>query len=349
MTNRSRRWTDAIGALFVSVFAAAPSSASAQEAANFYKGRQISWILSAGEGGGYSTYAKAFAPFFSAHIPGRPAIVVQNMPGAGGLRAMIHLASVANKDGTVIGLVHSGVPLAPLFGIQGATYDPRTIRWIGSLNKADAICVAWASSGIARASDLMTKEFVVGGTGAGSQMEMYPLMLNRLFGTRIKIVSGYKGGNEVYLAMERGEVHGRCGGGLASLNSTRPDWLPGRKVAIPIVFAMERVATLPDVMVAGEFAKDDRTRQMLRLILAPQAMDRPILAPPGTPPERLTILRRAFHLAFGDPGFKAEAQKMGLDIDEISGERIEAIITEAYAMPPDIVKGAIAAFDMTSH
>src|SRR5712692_767027 len=180
------------------------SSAAAEDIAEFYRGKQISWILSADAGGGYATYARTFAPYFSAAIPGKPNIVIQHMPGGGGLRAMNYLFSVAPKDGTTIGLVHSSVPFAPLYGIKGANFDSRQVNWIGSINAATGICVSWAASGITTWQDLFDKEFIVGGTGAGSQMETMPAMINKLFGTRMKVVSGYKGGNDVYLAMERG-------------------------------------------------------------------------------------------------------------------------------------------------
>src|SRR5262249_38074783 len=169
------------------------NAASADPIADFYKGKSINWILSAGAGGGYSSYAHVFAPWLSAHIPGKPNIVVQNMPGAGGIRAMIYLQNVAPKDGSTIGLVHSSVPLAPLDGIRVSNFDPRQMNWIGSINAATGICVSWTASGVTTWRDLYDKSYIVGGTGAGSQMETLPAMINKLFGTRIKIVSGYKG------------------------------------------------------------------------------------------------------------------------------------------------------------
>ncbi|HEX2725419.1 MAG TPA: hypothetical protein VHN20_06330, partial [Beijerinckiaceae bacterium] len=226
--------TKHVVAAMLAIAGLAFSPARADPVADFYKGKQISWILSAGEGGGYSSYARAFAPFLGAHIPGNPKVVVQNMPGAGGIRAMNYLFTVAPKDGTVIGLVHSSVPFAPLYGLQGASFDPRKMHWIGSMNATTAICVAWHTAGIKGWQDMMSKEYLVGGTGAGSQMETMPAMLNHLFGTRMKVISGYKGGNDVYLAMERGEVAGRSGGLFSSISSTRPDWFPQKKVAVPI-------------------------------------------------------------------------------------------------------------------
>src|SRR5271170_6488929 len=225
------------GIVTLALVLALAAGAHAQTAAEFYKGRTISWILSAGAGGGYASYAQAFAPYFSAHIPGNPNIVVQNMPGGGGLRAMLYLDAVAPKDGTTLGLVHSSVPFAPLYGTKAASFDPRAMNWIGSIDASTGICVAWHTSGINTWQDLLAKPFVVGGTGAGAQMETIPNLLNKLFGTRIKIISGYKGGNDIYLAMERGEVQGRCGGLISSIRATRPDWFPQNKVNVPIQIA----------------------------------------------------------------------------------------------------------------
>jgi len=314
-----------------------PAAGRAQTVAEFYRGKQISWILSADAGGGYSSYALAFAPFYSAHIPGNPKIIVQNMPGAGGIRAMIYLSSRAPRDGTTIGMVHSSVPFAPL--ISGETaFDPRQMNWIGSLNASASICVAWHTSPIKTWQDLLEKPFTVGGSGAGSQMETLPAMLNKLFGTKIKVISGYKGGNAIYLAMERGEVEGRCGGLMSSIASTRPDWFPQHKVSIPIQMGLTRAAQLPNVPSLGEFAKDERTRQIVKLFMAPLEMDRPLLTPPGVPADRVDALRAAFHDAMNDPGFVAEAKRQHLEIQEVDGGEVLKIIEHSYAQPPDVVK-----------
>ena len=335
-------------ALLASTVATMPSGpASADPVEDFYKGKQVSLILSAGTGGGYDTYARALAPFFSAHIPGKPGIVVQSMPGAGGIRAMNHMFTTAPQDGTAVALVHSSVPFAPVYKIEGATYDPRKFRWLGAINNASAMCVAWHGSGITSWQDLFDKGFIVGGTGAGSQMETLPAMLNKLFGTKIKIISGYKGGNDVFLAMERGEVHGRCGGLVASISSTRPDWFPEKKVAIPIMVSLERNPRFPDVPAVTEFAADERTKRVLTLVLSPQEIDRPVLVPPGVPDDRFNALRKAFEAAVADPGFLAEAKKLRLDVDPVKGERVAAIIAGAFANPPDIVEAANEAMSVT--
>ena len=323
------------------------SPALCDPVADFYRGRQVSLVLSTGAGGGYASYAHAFAPYLSKHIPGNPNIVVQNMPGAGGIRAMQYFASIAPRDGSVLGLVHSSVPFAPLYGIKGATFDPRAMNWLGSINASEAICVSWAASGVNEWKDLYDKTYIVGGTGAGSQMETMPAMINKLFGTKIKIISGYTGGNDVYLAMERGEVHGRCGGLVSSINSTRPEWFGKKKVVVPIAVALERNPLFPDTPAIYEFAKDDRTRQILKLILFPLQMDRPVLTPPGVPPERVAALRKAFHAAMSDPAFIADAEKLSLEIGEVGGERLQTILAEAFSTPPDIVKAANDAMNLT--
>lgn len=319
----------------------------ADDVASFYRGRQISWILSADAGGGYAAYARAFASYFADHIPGKPNIVIQHMPGGGGLRAMNYLSAVAPRDGATIGLVHSSVPFAPLYGIRGASFDSRQMGWIGSIATSRGICVAWHTASIASWQDLLDKELIVGGSGAGSQMETLPALLNTLFGTHIKVISGYKGGNAIYLAMERGEVQGRCGGLVSSINAPRPDWFASHKVTVPIQVAINRNAQFPDVPAVVELAEDERTRNILRLALAAEDMDRPILVPPGVPAERLAALRVAFHAAMNDPGFIAEAERQRLEIDEVAGEKVAAIIAAAFALPPETVRAANDAMHLT--
>jgi tripartite-type tricarboxylate transporter receptor subunit TctC len=174
-------------------------------------------------------------------------------------------------------------------------------------------------------------------------METMPLVLDNLFGTKIKVIAGYVGGNDIYLAMERGEVQGRCGGLISSIRSTRPDWFPEKKVNVPIQIARTRNPIFPDVPAISEFAKDDRTRKILQLVLAPLEMDRPILAPPGVPAERIAALRLAFHAAMNDPAFVTQAEKENLEIGEVSGPDVAKILSDAFALPPDIAQAATAA------
>ena len=316
------------------------SGAQAATAEDFYKGRTVTMIMSADAGGGYASYANAFSPYLAAHIPGKPRIVLQYMPGAGGLRAMNYLYTNAPKDGSVIALVHSSVPYAPLYGLAAAKFDPRKMNWLGSIDSTSGICVAWGTSKIKTWDDMLKKQYLVGSSGAGSQMETLPMMLNKLFGTKNKVISGYKGGNEVYLAMERGEVDGRCGSLVSSINSTRPDWFPQKKVTVPVQIALERDPAFPDVPAVVEFAKDAKTKAILQLVLSPMAMDRPILTPPGVPADRVAVLRAAFHAAMIDPQFLADAKKQRIEVKEVSGDKVAQLLANAFAMPPEVVKAA---------
>ena len=335
------RWTRcALAGAAVSALALAPSLSGAAPAHDFYKDRQITFIVSTDAGGGIPAYANAFVPHFATHIPGRPRIVVQYMPGAGGVRAMNYLYAIAPKDGTVMGLVNSPSPYAPLFGVSGAQYDPIRMNWLGSLDDTGGICAAWSGSGIRTWQDVLNKEFIVGSTGAGSQMETFPIMVNKLFGTKIKVISGYKGGNEVFLAMERGEVQGRCGSLISSLTSTRPDWIPQKKVYVPFQVALKRNPMFPDAPAISEFAKDEHTKRVLELLLAHMSMDKPIVLPPGVPSERITMLRAAFHATMNDADFIADANTQRVTIKEVSGDKVVEILEHAFSMPPDVVESA---------
>lgn len=326
------------------VLAPLAQPAAAQSAEEFYKdAKTVTLIISAGAGGGYSAYGRTFARHFGDHLPGNPSVIVQNMPGGGGLRATNYLFNVAPKDGAVLGLVHSSVPLAPLYGIKAAKFDGTKFNWIGSMNRASGICVFWHESPIKTWQDLLQTPSIVGGTGAGSQMETLPAMLNAIFGTRIKIISGYRGGNDVYMAMERGEVQGRCGGLKSSIRSTRPDWFPQNKVVVPIQIAEERDPDFPNAPTVIELAKSDRHRAILQLVLAPDDMDRPVLAPPGVPADRVKLLRTAFMATMRDPKFKAEAERQHIQVDFFDGERLDRLVRKAYSTPPDVVRAATEA------
>ena len=320
--------------------AASPALAQSNAVADFYRGRQVFFVHSGGEGGGYATYAQTFAPYFARYIPGSPKIIVQSMPGAGGVRMMQHFSAVAPRDGAYFGLVQSGASFAPLLEATSAKFDPLKFNWIGAMSRVAAVCAAWHTSGIVTARDLLTKPFIVGSSGAGSLTESQPALLNKLYGANIKIVTGYHGAHDIYLAMERGELQGRCGSGVPSLEISRPGWFASGKVNIPIQFAYERSQLLPDTPTAFELAKDEHTRTVMKLVLAPVEMNRPLMTTPDTPPERVAALRAAFHAAINDPEFLAEAKRARLEIEENTGDRVARVIAEAYALPPEIVRVA---------
>jgi tripartite-type tricarboxylate transporter receptor subunit TctC len=262
------------------------------------------------------------------------------MPGAGGLLATNFLYTQAPQDGTTIGLIHSTVPLAPLFGMAGARFDPLKIHWIGSMDRSDGPCTAWHTSPIKNWRDMLEKEFIVGSSGVGSQMELYPVVMNRLFGTKVKVIGGYKDGASIFHAMEREEIHGRCGPQLTSIGSLRPQWLTEKKISVPVVVSERRTPQFPDAPTLIELAKDEPTRQQIRLLIVSQDLDRPVLAPPGVPAERVKLLRDAFNATMTDPAFLADIKKQRLTLDWVSGEDVTKTLAAAYAMPPDVVSAA---------
>src|SRR5215813_6993070 len=329
----------ALRLVWAGLIAAAPLGAStAQEP--FYKGKQIRIIISAGVSGGYNEYARLLAAHMGSHIAGKPDFIVQSMPGAGGLLATNYLYAQAPQDGTTLGLIHSSVPLAPLFGTQGARFDPLKFHWLGSMDRSDGPCTAWYTSPAKTWADLLDKPFIVGSSGVGSQMDIYPAMLTKLFGTKIKVIGGYKDGASIFHAMEREEIHGRCGPQLTSIKSLRPQWITERKIVIPIMVSERRSKDFPDAPSVMEFAKDEPARQQIGLLIVTQDLDRPVLAPPGVPAERVRLLRDAFNATMVDPAFLADIEKLRLTVDWVKGEDVAKTIADAYAMPPDVVAAA---------
>jgi tripartite-type tricarboxylate transporter receptor subunit TctC len=331
------RWT--LRLIWAGLMVAAPLGAStAQEP--FYKGKQIRIIISAGVSGGYNEYARLLAAHMGSHIAGKPDFIVQSMPGAGGLLATNYLYAQAPQDGSTLGLIHSSVPLAPLFGTQGARFEAQKFNWIGSMDRSDGPCTAWYTSPAKTWADLLQTPFIVGSSGVGSQMDIYPAMLNKLFGTKIKVIGGYKDGGSIFYAMEREEIHGRCGPQLTAIRSLRPQWLAERKIVIPIMVSERRSRDFPDAPSVMEFAKDEPTRQQIRLLIVTQDLDRPVLAPPGVPAERVKLLREAFNATMADPAFRADIDKLRLTLDWVPGEDVAKTIAAAYAMPPAVVAAA---------
>jgi tripartite-type tricarboxylate transporter receptor subunit TctC len=324
------------GLLSIVLSVAGVGSSPAQEP--YYKGKTIRLIISVGVAGGFGEYARTLAEHYGRHIPGHPHIIVQSMPGAGGLVATNHLYVQAPQDGTVIAMVNATAPLAPLWGSRGARFDTLKFNPIGALDRADGTCAFWHTAPAKTWADLLKNEVTVGSIGAGSPMEVYAVMLNRLFGTKIKVVGGYKAGSDIDLAMQRQEVDGRCGTHLKSIPALHPDWIRDNKLLVPIVVAETRNKHYPNTPALMEFVKDETTRQTLDLLTVTQKLDRPILAPPNTPPERLAALRAALAATARDPAFLAEIQKKNLTIEPTGAEEMARIYAEAFASPPAVVE-----------
>jgi tripartite-type tricarboxylate transporter receptor subunit TctC len=312
----------------------------AQTPAEFYKGRTIELDIGLSVGGGYDAYARMLARSMGKYIPGNPTIVPKNIEGAGSLRLASHLYNAAPRDGSVFGTINRGTVFEPLLGNKGASFDATRFNWIGSTNNEVSVCVAWHTSGIATFEDTRKRELIVGATGPSTDTYQFPKITNAVLGTRFKMVTGYPGGSDVDLAMERGEVQGRCGWSWGSVRGQHQAWLDRREINILYQMGLSKHRDLPEVPLIIELAKTDEERAILRLIFARLVMAWPFLAPPGTPGERVEVLRKAFMETMRDKDFLADAGKAGLEITPVNGEDIQKLVREVYAAPAPIVRRA---------
>jgi tripartite-type tricarboxylate transporter receptor subunit TctC len=318
------------------ILGAAPASA-----ADFYQGRTINLVIGHSAGGGYDLYARVLARHLGRHIPGIPTVIPVNMPGAGSLRAANYLYTAAPKDGTAIATFSRGMAIMPL--LASAHFDPRRLTWLGSITTDVSVCIAWAASGFRSWEDMTLRPFVAGGEAAGSDPNYFALMFKNLLGARIKLVSGYPGTNDITLAMERGEVDGLCGISWSTVKSRHADWIASNKVNVLVQAGFQKEPDLPEVPLATDLVKGPEEMQILRLLLTTHVMARPFAAPPDIPADRKDILRKAFDETVSDPEFRAEALRLQLDVNPISGASIDAHLAEIYATPRDVVERAAKA------
>jgi tripartite-type tricarboxylate transporter receptor subunit TctC len=316
---------------------ALPAGAKADAVTDFYRGRTMTMIVGYTVGGGYDTYARVLARHLGKHIPGNPTVVVQNMPGAGSLRSANYLYNAAPKDGSTIGIFSRGMAMEPLIGSSQTQYDSRKFTWLGSGTNEVSICATWNTSKVKTWNDMLTIPFTVGGEGSGSDPDIFATVVRNAFGVKLKLVAGYPGSAEMALAIERGEVDGRCGWSYSSLKLQRPDWIEGKKVNILVQLALQGTPELPDVPLITQFATTERQQHILRLVFSRQTMARPFLAPPGIPEDRKQALRKAFDETTTDPDFVAEAKHRGLEVNPVSGAEIDKLLDELYRTPADVV------------
>jgi tripartite-type tricarboxylate transporter receptor subunit TctC len=310
---------------------AGTSPAFGQSPAAFYKGKTIEIQVNVSVGGGYDLYARMVGRHLGRHIPGNPTIIVQNMPGGGGMRLANWLYNIAPKDGTVIGALARATAFEPLLGNKGAHYDGRRFTYIGSANDEVSVCVAWYTSGIKTFADAQQRQLVVGAGGTSDDTYQYPALLNNMFGAKFKMVTGYPGGNDINLAMERGETQGRCSIPWSTVKATRRNWIDEHKVSLLMQYSLSKHPDLPDVPLVMDLAKTDEQRTILKLIFGRQVMGRPFAAPPGVPKERGDALRKAFMETMADKDFLAEAEKAKFEITPVSGEKIDELVQDVYA------------------
>jgi tripartite-type tricarboxylate transporter receptor subunit TctC len=322
------------------------SVGSAQSPAEFYRGKSLDLYIGYSAGGGYDVYARALARYMGRFIPGNPTIVPKNMPGAGSLVLANWLYNVAPKDGTAFGMIGRGTGFDPLLGSTKAQFDATRFNWLGSMNDEVSVCVAWHTTGITTLEQVEQRELTVGGSGPAADTDQFPKVLNATIGTKFKIVTGYPGGNDVDLAMERGEVMGRCGWSWSSVIATHQSWIDDKKINVLVQLSLKKHPDLPNVPLVMDFAKTEQQAQIFKLVFARQPMGRPFLAPPGIPADRVAALRKAFMETLQDREFLAEAEKMKLEINPVSGDEVQRIVQDVYLTPKPL---AAAVADMLNH
>ena len=322
------------------VCASAPP-ASAQSAADFYKGKRLQMLIGLSPGGGYDRYARLTARYLEKHIPGRPRIIAKNMTGGGSIVMSNYVYNAAPQDGTIIGAAQRGVPVEPLVNGKDSKVklDPLKINWIGSLQRETSLAIAWYTSGIKSYKDLYTREFIAGGTGVTTDSVVTGHVMRHILGMKYKMIAGYPGGSEINLAMQRGEVMGRATNSWSSIKSGQFQWVKQGKLIILYQMGAKPNPDplLKDVPFALDFAKDARTRQILFLKFAVNEFGYPYFMGPKVPKDRVAVVRAAFKAASTDPELLAQAEKRRIGVNPIYGEEMHQLLKEMYGTPQDII------------
>lgn len=305
---------------------------------NFYAGKTIQLLIGFSAGGGYDLYARTVAHYMGRHIPGKPTLLPENMPGAGSLRSANYLYKAAPADGTVIATFAPGIVIEPLLGVsEGAYFDARKFTWLGSVSQDISVCAFNKSAGIGSWQDMRTKPSTIGASGGGAESDVFATVLRRLFNLPFKVVDGYPGSNDIVLALERHEVDGRCGWSWASLLSRDSALLSDHQIDITLQIALKKDPALQDVPLVMDLVDDQLKQAALKLIIARQTIARPFAAPPGIPEQQTRILRQAFDDTMKDPDFLNEARSLNLEVDPIGGEEVGVLLKDIYASPPEVV------------
>ncbi len=325
------------GGLMAAAFMAAlAGQAQAQTVADFYKGKQMEIITGGTPGSIYDHWSRALGRHMGRHIPGNPTFIVKNMPGGGHITATNYIFNQSPRDGTVLGLVSRNMPTQDLLGHSSVRFKSSEFGWIGSPEMTNRGCVAYQTAKVKKASDLFEKELIVAGSGAGTAVSTTPTLLAKLLGLKLKLVEGYQGGPEIFLAMERGEVEGVCQT-MAAIDSTGPGWI--EKGRLTVLFNMEK-DPLPGVNAPSvlTLTKTEEERAIITFYNSSAELGRPVLTTPGVPADRLNALRRAFDATMKDPEFIAEAKRTtGLDVIPMTGEQVETVAKRIAATPKTIV------------
>lgn len=312
--------------------------AFAQPVVDFYRGKQIEIYLGSSVGGGYDQYGRLLGRHIARHIPGNPAVVFKNLTAGGGRQAINYVYNVAPADGTAIGTTLRTIPFDPLYGEEQTKIDALKMGWIGSLNSEVSVCVAWNASPFRTLADARQSEMLLGTSGATSNEAINAKLLNLVADTKFKLIHGYPGSTEVHMAMERGEVQGRCGFGWDSIVARYRHWIDEKKISVLAQLALKKHPDIPEVPSVLDLVKTEAHRQLAEFLIAPNRMGRPFFAPAGVPSERIDILRKAFDETAVDPDFLADAKKQNMEISAMNGADVASLVQRIYATPKAVVE-----------
>jgi tripartite-type tricarboxylate transporter receptor subunit TctC len=324
-------------ALVLAITALAATPARADSVSEFYRGKTVSMLIGVGVGGEYDLQARLVARHVAKHIPGNPTVVPQNMTGAGGLKMTNWLAAVAPRDGTVVAMIQNSFPALQAAGLPGVQFDASKFYWLGTIAPVVETMAVWHTSGAKTIEDARSREIVAGASAKGAITYTYPALMNELLGTRFKIVTGYTGGNQINLAMERQEVEAR-NNTWSSWKATKRAWLDEKKIAV-IAQAGPRAADL-DAPSLEDLAKNAEDRRLTELVVSGTQLGRPFAITPGVPEERVAALRAAFDATMRDPEFRAEAAAMNFEIAPIAGIALQAVVAKVLATPKGVAARA---------
>jgi tripartite-type tricarboxylate transporter receptor subunit TctC len=328
-------------ALVAAQLAVSTAAVAAQGAADFFKGRTIRIVVGFGVGGGYDLYARLLAKHLSRHIPGQPNVVVENMEGAGSVRAANYVYEAAPRDGSVIAAVNQNAPVYQLLGGEGARFRAAEVSWLGSLAHSNEVLYTWHTSGVTSLDQAKAREVVLGAVAVTSDSYIYPTVINGLLGTRFRIVNGYATGQAVNLAVERGEVMGRGGTSWASVTSSRPTWMKDKAINILVQVGLHKEDDLPEVPLLADLIANDDDRRLAAVISLPLALGYAYWLPPGVPVERVAALRAAFEATSADTALLAEAARRAIIIRPQAGAAIEALVRQTAATPKPVIEKAV--------
>jgi tripartite-type tricarboxylate transporter receptor subunit TctC len=318
--------------------------ASPAHAREFYQGKQISLVVGSDTGGGYDACARLLARHWSKYIPGNPSVIVRNMPGAGSMNAMNFVANVAPKDGLTVGAPQNTIGYEPMMGLSGgrqnARFDPIKMNWLGSMSKEVSVPLLWNPPPVGSLQELIAtkRRVTTGSSGLSTPNSTYARLMNATLGTNFDVIQGYASQNALFLAIERGELQGSGAPFYSSVVTSRPDWIAGKKVTLLAQIALEKHPSLPDVPLIFDFLKGEESVREWRLTTAARSMGRPYVLTEGAPAEAVQILRTSFMSTMKDPELLEEAGRLGIEVNPIDGNGVQALLSDMYNMPKDVIE-----------